>query len=196
MINKDYRSFFRSVPVLETKRLILRPFQYSDIDEYLSFFHTQEVQKHLGGVLIPKDQNEAKRWIDNINGRCLKAKLVFTWCIQLKSDSSIIGRCDLGGFVKKSMAELSYYLSSDMWHQGIMKETLETILEFGFFKLKLHRIQALVAPENEASIALLKKLGFTIEGLLRQYDFGCGFHDVLMHSILAHEFSAKYGYRI
>lgn len=189
MDNKHFNDLFQVVPVLETERLVLRPFRHSDIDEYLAFFTTDAVQKYLGGILIPKDMDDAKRWIDNINGRCLKARLVFTWCIQMKADNAIVGRCDLGGFLKKSMAEVSYYLTSDRWHQGIMREALQAVLLFGFGSLKLRRIQALVLPDNKASIALLQRLGFTTEGLLRQYDYGKGFSDVLMHSILANEYS-------
>ncbi len=192
MDSKKYNDLFRAVPVLETSRLILRPFDYSDIPEYLSFFPAEGVQRYLGGVLIPKDTADAKRWIDNLNGRCLKAKLVFTWCIQLKGDERAIGRCDLGGFVKKSMAELSYYLAESWWHQGIMQEALAAVLSFGFNELELHRIQAVVMPNNQASLALLAKLGFTKEGLLREYDYGKGFCDVYMHSLLASEYMVSH----
>ncbi|MEF3695056.1 MAG: GNAT family protein [Candidatus Cloacimonadota bacterium] len=188
MHNKDYNSLFRDVPGLETQRLILRPFRYSDIDEYIRFFRTEEVQQHLGGVLIPKDEADAKRWIDNLNGRCLRSKLVFTWAVEFKQDKRIIGRCDLGGFVKKSMAEISYYLSSEMWHKGIMQEAMAAVLSFAFKDLKLHRVQALVLPDNTASARLLQNLGFTHEGLLRKYDYGKGFSDVQMFSILDEDY--------
>ena len=53
--------------------------------------------------------------MDNINGRCLKAKLVLTWCVEEKETGNVIGRVDLGGFVRKSMADLSYYFGKEYW---------------------------------------------------------------------------------
>ncbi len=180
-----FTDYFKDIPVLESDRLLLRPFGYDDIEPYLTFFTDREVQRYLGSVLIPKDREDAKRWIDNLNGRCLKSKLVFTWCIEWKRSGEIIGRCDLGGFVRKSMAEVSYYLSRGMWNQGIMTEAMQLVLDFGFRDLHLHRIQACVLPDNVASLRLLEKLGFQREGLLRQYDYGKEFHDVIMLSILS-----------
>ncbi len=179
-----FNDYFKDIPVLESDRLLLRPFGYDDIDQYLAFFTDREVQRYLGSVLVPKDREDAKRWIDNLNGRCLKSKLVFTWCIEWKRSNEIIGRCDLGGFVRKSMAEVSYYLSREMWNKGVMTEAMKMVLDFGFRNLNLHRIQACVLPDNAASLRLLEKLGFQREGLLRQYDYGKEFHDVVILSIL------------
>ncbi len=183
--NMKFNDHFKEIPVLESKRLILRPFGYDDIEPYMAFFTDRKVQQYLGSILIPKSREDAQRWIDNLNGRCLKSKLVFTWCIEWKDSGEVIGRCDLGGFIRKSMAEISYYLSRAMWNQGIMTEALKLVLDFGFQDLNLHRIQACVLPQNIASLHLLEKLGFQQEGLLRQYDYGNEFHDVLMLSILA-----------
>jgi ribosomal-protein-alanine N-acetyltransferase len=183
-----FQDYFTQVPVLETERLILRPFSYDDINDYLSFFSDCEVQKYLGGILIPKDYEDAKRWVDNMNGRCLKTKLVITWCIELKATGKVIGRCDLGGFVRKSMADVSYYLSKDYWHMGLAKEAVKSVVDFSFEKLMLHRIQATVLPDNTYSIKLLKSLGFREEGLLRMYDFGKEFKDTIMLSALASDY--------
>jgi ribosomal-protein-alanine N-acetyltransferase len=157
----------------------------------MTFFTDPEVQQYLGHILIPKDEADAKRWIDNLNGRCLKARLVFTWCVEEKATGAVIGRCDLGGFVRKSMAETSYYLSREYWHRGMMTEALMAVISFGFESLGLHRVQAYVRPENTASLRLLAKVGFCEEGRLRQYDFGNEFHDVVMLSMLADEYRTK-----
>jgi ribosomal-protein-alanine N-acetyltransferase len=185
-----FQDYFIRVPTLETERLILRPFCYEDINDYLSFFSDNEVQKYLGGIPVPKDYEDAKRWVDNMNGRCLKTKLVITWCIELKGTNKVIGRCDLGGFVRKSMADIAYYLSKDYWHMGLAGEAVKAVVEFGFERLMLHRIQATVLPQNIYSIQLLKKLGFLEEGLLRKYDFGKEFHDTVMLSALASDYKS------
>lgn len=57
-------------------------------------------------------------WLNNINNRLLKSKTVFTWCIELKSTNEVIDEIDLGGFEKKSMAEIAYFFTSKYWGQG------------------------------------------------------------------------------
>jgi ribosomal-protein-alanine N-acetyltransferase len=102
-----FNDFFKSIPILETGRLVLRGFTYDDIDRYLEFFSDPDVQEYLGELPIPKDIKSARQWVDNMNGRCLASKLVITWCIELKSKKEVIGRIDLGGFVRKSMADIA-----------------------------------------------------------------------------------------
>jgi ribosomal-protein-alanine N-acetyltransferase len=69
-----------------------------------------------------------------------------------------------------------------------MTEALTAVLNFGFKRLDLNRIEALVKPDNDASLGLLRKLGFREEGLLRQYGYWHGrYHDLAIYSILKSE---------
>jgi ribosomal-protein-alanine N-acetyltransferase len=67
-----------------------------------------------------------------------------------------------------------------------MTEALTAIIDLGFKEMGLNRVDAVVMPENSASIKLLEKLGFCYEGLLREYEnWGSkGFADLCMLSIL------------
>lgn len=49
-----------------------------------------------------------------------------------------------------------------------MTEALETVLKFGFTELNLHRVEALIADENEPSKRLLLRYGFLKEGTMRE----------------------------
>lgn len=180
-----FSDYFKSVPVLETDRLILRPFCRGDMDEYLSFVFTPEVQRYLGGgILSYNNETHIVNWLNNINGRLLKSKTVFTWCVEYIIDKKVIGRVDLGGFNKRSIAELSYHFSKDYWNMGFAKESIAEVIRFGMEDLKLHRIQALVMPDNIYSVKALKGLGFLEEGLLHKYPFGKEFHDAVMLAII------------
>jgi ribosomal-protein-alanine N-acetyltransferase len=46
---------------------------------------------------------------------------------------------------------------------------IQLILRYAFTKLKLHRVEANIQPENLASLALIKRAGFTREGYSRRY---------------------------
>ncbi|WP_449603874.1 GNAT family N-acetyltransferase [Paenibacillus sp. Marseille-Q9583] len=71
-----------------------------------------------------------------------------------------------------------------------MTEALKSVVAFGFEKVGFHRIQAVVAVENTASIKSLKKAGFTEEGILRQYAMGKEFRDVSMLSFLRDDYES------
>ena len=86
----------------------------------------------------------------------------------------------MGGFVKKSMADISYYFSPDYWGMGLATEAVKEVTHFGIDELKLHRIQAMVMPDNTASLKVLKKVGFVEEGVLKKYTFGKEFHDTVI----------------
>jgi len=62
------------------------------------------------------------------------------------------------------------------------------LLRFAFGPLGRHRVTAAIGPENEASIAVVKRLGFTYEGHLRDHVFTNGaWRDSLLYSLLEQE---------
>jgi ribosomal-protein-alanine N-acetyltransferase len=66
-------------------------------------------------------------------------------------------------------AYLGYYIGAAFAGQGYMTAGLQLMLEYSFRQLKLHRLEANVQPHNVASIALVKRAGFTREGYSRRY---------------------------
>ena len=77
----------------------------------------------------------------------------------------------LGGF---RSAYLGYQIGEEFANQGYMTEALQLMLRHVFVKLKLHRLEANIQPENAASIALVKRAGFVKEGYSRRYLKICG----------------------
>ena len=66
-------------------------------------------------------------------------------------------------------ATLGYWIGAPFARQGIMTDAVKLIVGFAFRKLSLHRLEAACLPDNEASIALLRRSGFEPEGLARGY---------------------------
>ena len=66
-------------------------------------------------------------------------------------------------------AYLGYQIAAPFAGQGYMTEALQLALRFAFRELGLHRVEANVQPGNAASIALVRRAGFTQEGFSRRY---------------------------
>lgn len=187
-----FNDYFDTIPQLETDRLILRSFCREDMNAYLEIIHDPRVQQFLGGgVSLFDKEPHISNWLNNINGRFLKSKTVLTWCVEYKGEKRVIGRIDLGGFVKKTMAEVSYYFSPEYWGMGLATEAVKEAARFGFDELKLHRIQAAVMPDNISSLKVLEKAGFVEEGILKKYQFGKEFHDTVMLAAVREENLSK-----
>lgn len=182
---KKFRDYFDCVPILETERFILGPFAREDMDSYFDILRDDRVQKYLGGgvPLFDKEPNITD-WLNNINNRLLKRKLVFTWCVKERDTGNIIGRIDLGGFIRQTMAEISHHYAYDSWGRGAASEVAKRVTEFGLQELRLKRIQGIVHIENKASAHVLEKNGYQREGILHHYPFGREFHDVVMLAIV------------
>lgn len=89
----------------------------------------------------------------------------------LVESGAMIGALSLGNVVRGAFQSCyaGYWLGSAYAGQGYMTEALTLALRHAFEKLQLHRVEANIVPENAASKALVRKLGFRREGLARRY---------------------------
>jgi ribosomal-protein-alanine N-acetyltransferase len=150
---------FNPFPVLETPRLHLRQLHEKDATALQVCRSDEFVMRY-----ISKPSNHSYEdtclLISHMN-TLIKNNEAITWGITLKGSRKVIGSI---GFVQimqdEGYAEIGYMLAATYHRQGMMQEALTAIINFGFDCLKLKYIQAIVDPENEASIALLKKNQF------------------------------------
>jgi ribosomal-protein-alanine N-acetyltransferase len=92
------------------------------------------------------------------------------WALVLIEDDRLIGRVQLSDWSRSnSRAELSYALDRSYWGRGLMTEAVIAAANFGWTSMELHRLEATVLPDNQASIRLLSTLGMKREGRLRHY---------------------------
>lgn len=85
-------------------------------------------------------------------------------------------------------AKLGYAIHADQQGRGYATDAARTLIAYGFDRLGLHRVTAAVGPDNTASLAVLKHLGFAPEGRLRDHVFTNGaWRDSLLLSLLATE---------
>ncbi len=172
---------FHTFPQLETKHLVLRRITPEDAPALFRILGDDEVTKHYDDTTFT-DVAQAKAQIEAWeNG--YKARRCVRWGITRRGEGKMIGTCGFYGIHTWHMrGSIGYELARAHWRLGIMCEALGRLVEFGFNELGLNRIDAVVIPENEASIKLLEKLGFHNEGLLKEYEnWGAkGFSDLYM----------------
>ncbi len=111
------------------------------------------------------------------------------WGITQQANNIVIGTVGFVFSQGNAQGGIGYDLARPYWRMGIMTEALGLVIRYGFSGLRLNRIQALVIPGNDASLGLLEKLGFTEEGLLRDYAYFKGrYNDLICFSLLKDEF--------
>ena len=76
--------------------------------------------------------------------------------------SEIVG----GAFLS---AYLGYHAMAAWAGRGLMTDAVRLAVRFAFDELGLHRVEANIQPGNAASIALVRRLGFRIEGFSPRY---------------------------
>lgn len=90
---------------------------------------------------------------------------------RISTTNEIVGVINITEIVMGAFqsAYLSYYGASRFARQGVMSEALALAIRYAFDDLGLHRLEANIQPENLASVALVRKLGFMKEGFSKAY---------------------------
>ncbi|RXZ77461.1 N-acetyltransferase [Paenibacillaceae bacterium] len=179
---------FKSFPIMETERTILRPITYSDLEDIYRYCSVPEVSRYTVWD-VHKSIEDTKAFIDFVLNR-YETQNVGPWGIELKESKKIIGSCSYVSWDNKNLrAELGYVLSNHYWNQGIMTEVIRRIIEHGFKDLELVRIEARCLPINLGSSKVMEKTGMKYEGLLRKYIWVKNdFQDLKIYSIIKEDF--------
>ena len=175
---------------IETPRLAVRLVVESDLPALMAVNSDEAVT-----ALLPygtwRTAADAQAWLQRMRG--LEATgLALQFVVALKSPERAIGTCLLFRFDEGSArAELGYALGRAHWGQGLMHEALSALLGSAFDTMGLRRVEAEVDPSNAPSSRLLRRLGFTREGLLRERWVTKGkVKDVEVYGLLRNEWLA------
>jgi [ribosomal protein S5]-alanine N-acetyltransferase len=158
---------FTSFPRIETPRLLLRQIHPEDAEAIYATFSDEAVMAFYG--MLPHRSVEDSRALIERQHHWYAQREGIRWGITRKGEDTVIGSCGFHLFDEGfRRARTGYELGQTYWRQGIMSEALSAIITFAFEEMGLHRIEAVVDGVNERSKGLLRKLGFTQEGTLRQ----------------------------
>jgi ribosomal-protein-alanine N-acetyltransferase len=175
-------------PILTSERLLLREFSLADSPAVFDIFSRPEVVKWIEGDLFENISQAETR----VKGRMdlFHKQKGCRWALALReSPRDSIGSCGYFHVRKGTHTwEIGYDLHPAFWGQGLMSEALQVMIQFSLSAqnpLPIHRLEALVTPENTASIRLLEKFGFDRECLRRDFSLKNNrYQDVLLYALL------------
>ena len=181
MVNNDFSIF----PTLHTERLMLKEIEQNAAEPLFQMRSNPEIMRYIDRP-IPKGIEDVQELIQTM--AMLKSKGEgISWGIYRKENPEVtIGNIGLFRIVAENYrAEIGYMLHTSEHKKGIMYEAIQTVIEFGFEKMKLHSIEANINPENIASKKLLEKAGFIKEAYFKENHFFNGkFIDTEVFSLL------------
>lgn len=170
--------------LLETPRLLLRKLNPEVYNYIYANYSDEECMTHLG---LKNHQELAEEKEKFRKGLSAYDRTFLIFQLIEKASNKVIGMC---GFVrhypKHFRAELGYALSSESAkRKGYMSEVAPLIVQYGFEKMELIRIEALVGTQNIPSLKIIERLGFEKEGLMKQHYYRDGvMEDSIIFSLL------------
>jgi [ribosomal protein S5]-alanine N-acetyltransferase len=181
---------WRIFPRLETERLVLREIVPADAEDLFRIFSDEETMRYWS-CRPYTSVDQARRLIEGI-AEAARGGVGIHWAITLSGDERLIGKCGYNEWRKAHRrGDISYILAREHQGKGIVSEALSAMLDYGFGHMNLHSIEAGVTPGNDASTRMLQKLGFRLEGHLREsFLTDGGFVDSLIYSLLRRDWES------
>ena len=145
--------------------MLLRRPAAGDRDAFVALSR-ESARFHRGLAAPPRTDHQFDAFVERCRGEAYEGFLI---CRVV--DGSILGSIALSEIVRGHFlsAYLGYQIAARFAGQGFMTEALQLALRFAFRELGLHRVEANIQPGNDPSIALVRRAGFTLEGLSRRY---------------------------
>jgi RimJ/RimL family protein N-acetyltransferase len=154
------------VRVLETERLVLREFHLGDAQFVFELLNEPAFLRFIG--------DKGVRTLADARDYLLKGPIESyrrfgfgLYLVSLREEGTPIGMC---GLVKReglADVDVGFALRSDHWSRGYAVEAAGAVLDHGKRRLNLARIVAIVNPGNQASIAVLERVGLRFERMIQ-----------------------------
>jgi ribosomal-protein-alanine N-acetyltransferase len=167
----------------------LRDFEPRDVDDAAAVIGDDRVTHWLS--FDSRDRTGAERMIAAAgSAAAVQPRTEYYLAIADPQTDRVLGFARLAIGAAQS-AKLGYAIHADHWGRGHATDAVRAVIALGFETLDLHRITAAVGPDNRLSQAVLKHLGFSEEGRLRDHVFTNGaWRDSVLYSLLINEWNA------
>ena len=145
--------------------ITLREYKKADVDRLVELANNENVSKYLIYTFpYPYKKQDAEWWIEvgatanNSVTKVIEYNGIFVGSVGIIPQSGW----------KAHSAEIGYCLGEEYWGKGIATESLRMMTEIGFSELEFRKLFAPVLGPNKASMRVLEKCGYILEGVFKQ----------------------------
>ncbi|HEV8293324.1 MAG TPA: GNAT family N-acetyltransferase, partial [Tepidisphaeraceae bacterium] len=150
---------------LYTKRLVIRPLRPTDAEQaYVLIDLDKEVSRFINRANSLKQKTE--RFEKLISGYESENYGYFA-IAPIETDDQLIGWVGLTPLEGHPYTQLLYGLARKFWGQGLASEAAAAMMRYGFQRMHMSELVAVVNPQNTQSRKLLEKIGMTPRGHLK-----------------------------
>jgi [ribosomal protein S5]-alanine N-acetyltransferase len=143
---------------------LVRPWRTADAPAVVKYANNPNVACHLRDRFPhPYTSADAHRFLDEVS----LSRPITTFAIEVEREA--IGGIGFspGTDVERYSAEIGYWLGEPFWGRGIAAEALRLVSVYAFARCNVLRLFALPFADNERSMRVLEKAGYTREAILR-----------------------------
>ena len=169
-------------PVLETDRLLLRPWRAEDVAPYARILRDPEVMRHMGsgarhrlkrlgaGALGRVSRLEARRAIASLRGHWERHGYG-EWAVEDRATGALLGSIGLkhqdDWTAEAAKVEIGWLLAREAWGQGLATEGARAGVAYAFGECGIDRLISIALPANPRSIGVMERLGLDFQGRTR-----------------------------
>jgi RimJ/RimL family protein N-acetyltransferase len=170
--------------ILKGEKVILRPIILADAPRFVKWLSDKDIFKYLQAQDRHLTLEKERKWIrDNLKDKTKKNFAIETF------SGKHIGSVSLD-VTKHKSAIFGIFICKEYWNMGLGTDAGRTIIDYGFSRLKLHRILLSVMSYNPRALKVYKRLGFKLEGRRREHVLFDGkYYDLLEMGILDREWN-------
>jgi len=152
--------------VLETERLSLRELTVDDAEFIMTLLNEPSFLRYIGDKKV-RNLDDARQYILNGPVASYERHGFGLNCVELRESHTPIGMCGLLKRDELPDPDIGFALLPDFWNKGFAFEAAEAVLKDARERLQIQRILAITSLDNDASINLLKRLGFRFEEVVQ-----------------------------
>ena len=149
----------RSIPVLETDRLILRAPRFEDAEGIAALVNDRRIAENTSRIPHPYGLADARAFLTAANSDDDELSFIIS-----SPSGDIIGCCGIAKLDGET-PEIGYWLGVPFWGKGYATEAARAVIDHAFGKLGYHVLLAGARVSNPASRRVLEKCGFQWTGV-------------------------------
>jgi [ribosomal protein S5]-alanine N-acetyltransferase len=155
-------------PILQTRRLILRPLALSDAPAVQRHFNNWNIIKNLASVVPwPYPDDGAETFIKLELSKIAAGEESYQWVLVLRSgDGQAIGNIRFCPRADNPKGNRGFWIAEPHWNQGLMTEAVTSVNDFAFCTLGIESFHVCNVVSNAASRRVKQKTGAEFVGYI------------------------------